>query len=295
MNKAQYTGRPERNYPLSTETLDFIQGQVLLAAEWAKMAGGNYILSGCEDTGDRIGDGTLIIEGEVLPFVGGIKQGMIRIVTTKTSITAGGNTYDEARTFCAAQFGRNLQDAETYPWADFKPLPTNKFLLENSATKKELEALRNLAMPKGGIIMWSGTVADIPAGFALCDGSTVNGVRTPDLRGRFVAGYYAKRADESSANADLLRDYGSIGNTGGSKAVALAVDQLPAHNHAFFGNVRRRGIELPYKQISSNDYNVSGDSNVSHASDFASGSTGAGAAHENRPPYYTLAYIIKTV
>ena len=125
MNKAQYTGRPERNYPLSTETLDFIQG-------------------------------------EVLPFVGGIKQGMIRIVTTKTSITAGGNTYDEARTFRAAQFGRNLQDAETYPWADFKPLPTNKFLLENSATKKELEALRNLAMPKGGIIMWSGTVADIP-------------------------------------------------------------------------------------------------------------------------------------
>ena len=75
MNKAQYTGRPERNYPLSTETLDFIQDQVLLAAEWAKMAGGNYILSGCEDTGDRIGDGTLIIEGEVSPLSAASNRG----------------------------------------------------------------------------------------------------------------------------------------------------------------------------------------------------------------------------
>ena len=227
MNKAQYTGRPERNYPLSTETLDFIQGQVLLAAEWAKMAGGNYILSGCEDTGDRIGDGTLIIEGEVLPFVGGIKQGMIRIVTTKTSITAGGNTYDEARTFRAAQFGRNLQDAETYPWADFKPLPTNKFLLENSATKKELEALRNLAMPKGGIIMWSGTVADIPAGFALCDGSTVNGVRTPRsagaLRGRILC-QAGRRIVGKCRPAPGLRQYrqyrGQQGGGAGRRPIA---------------------------------------------------------------------------
>jgi hypothetical protein len=39
-------------------------------------------------------------------------------------------------------------------------------------------------VPTGGIIMWSGTIATIPAGWALCDGS--NG--TPDLRNRFIAG-----------------------------------------------------------------------------------------------------------
>ena len=39
-------------------------------------------------------------------------------------------------------------------------------------------------VPKGGIIIWSGSVNDIPAGWVLCDGS--NG--TPDLRDRFVLG-----------------------------------------------------------------------------------------------------------
>ena len=37
-------------------------------------------------------------------------------------------------------------------------------------------------IPSGGIIMWSGSIATIPAGWYLCDGR--NG--TPDLRGRFV-------------------------------------------------------------------------------------------------------------
>lgn len=43
-------------------------------------------------------------------------------------------------------------------------------------------------MPIGGIIMWSGSVASIPAGFALCDGGAANGQQTPDLRGRFIVG-----------------------------------------------------------------------------------------------------------
>jgi len=37
-------------------------------------------------------------------------------------------------------------------------------------------------LPKGAIIMWSGT--DIPAGWALCDGKDDR----PDLRGRFILG-----------------------------------------------------------------------------------------------------------
>ena len=39
-------------------------------------------------------------------------------------------------------------------------------------------------MPRGGIIMWSGQVSDIPQGWVLCDGTK----GTPDLRGRFIIG-----------------------------------------------------------------------------------------------------------
>ena len=39
-------------------------------------------------------------------------------------------------------------------------------------------------VPSGSIIMWSGSIGSIPAGYYLCDGN--NG--TPDLRDRFVVG-----------------------------------------------------------------------------------------------------------
>lgn len=41
-----------------------------------------------------------------------------------------------------------------------------------------------LEIPSGGIIIWSGSIATIPAGFVLCDGTS----GTPDLRDKFVIG-----------------------------------------------------------------------------------------------------------
>ena len=58
-------------------------------------------------------------------------------------------------------------------------------------------------VPTGSIIMWSGSIASIPAGYYLCDGN--NG--TPDLRDSFVVG-----AGNSYA----------VGNTGGFTASATS-------------------------------------------------------------------------
>ena len=41
-----------------------------------------------------------------------------------------------------------------------------------------------VGMPPGLIVMWSGLVVDIPAGWLLCDGTG----GTPDLRARFIQG-----------------------------------------------------------------------------------------------------------
>ena len=52
-------------------------------------------------------------------------------------------------------------------------------------TQRAIEAaVASTDFPNGGIIMWSGTLASIPTGWVLCDGT--NG--TPDLRSRFVYG-----------------------------------------------------------------------------------------------------------
>jgi hypothetical protein len=63
-------------------------------------------------------------------------------------------------------------------------------------------------VPRGSILIWSGAVATIPAGWALCDGA--NG--TPDLRSRFVLGFDGVAA---------------IGSTGGTNRHNHTVD-IPA-------------------------------------------------------------------
>ena len=59
------------------------------------------------------------------------------------------------------------------------------------------------AVPTGVIVMWSGSIASIPSGWYLCNGS--NG--TPDLRNRFVVGAgstYAVDATGGSADAIVV-------------------------------------------------------------------------------------------
>lgn len=60
------------------------------------------------------------------------------------------------------------------------------------------------SVPLGAIILWSG--ATVPAGWALCNGQTVNGILTPDLRNRFVVATGGEY---------------TIGNTGGSDSINL--------------------------------------------------------------------------
>lgn len=69
------------------------------------------------------------------------------------------------------------------------------------------------AVPAGVITMWSGSVATIPTGWALCNGS--NG--TPDLRDRFVVG----AGNNYAVNA-----------TGGADSVTLTTNQIPSHTHS---------------------------------------------------------------
>jgi hypothetical protein len=57
-------------------------------------------------------------------------------------------------------------------------------------------------IPSGGILLWSGSIGSIPAGYVLCNGN--NG--TPDLRDRFIVGAgstYAVDATGGSADATL--------------------------------------------------------------------------------------------
>lgn len=122
------------------------------------------------------------------------------------------------------------------------------------------------AVPSGVIVMWSGTASNIPAGWALCNGSS----GTPDLRGRFVLG------GGGTYNP---------GATGGEETVTLTRSQIPSHTHKLFvteGEFTGSGMDvLSY-----------GKAGV-YTSNYTGSNTGGGGAHNNMPPYYALCYIMK--
>ena len=158
-------------------------------------------------------------------------------------------------------------------------------------------------IPTGGIIMWSGSV--VPAGWALCDG--LNG--TPNLTDRFIVGAGAAYA---------------IGATGGVDSVTLTTNQIPGHAHTITGTTNTAGSHTHTLQLRATRRSaavsdvavVTNNTNLTNTSDSAittmsgeniaraagdnthtfSGTTsslGGGASHENRPPYYALAFIMK--
>lgn len=83
---------------------------------------------------------------------------------------------------------------------------TDEFPVNQGGASKKMTLAQILAgsavpgpVPVGGIILWSGTVATIPTGWALCDG-TANSPG-PDLRDKFVVG--AKQDDSGVAKTNL--------------------------------------------------------------------------------------------
>lgn len=139
-------------------------------------------------------------------------------------------------------------------------------------------------IPLGGIILWSGAINQIPAGWALCNGQTVNGRTTPNLQDRFVVG-------AGSA-------YG-VGNVGGAGAITLSVDQLPPHSHSYKDGffIENYGSNTyPEDYVGPNiqgSGDTDGDNNWLWYRNMTTFNTGSGSAIDIRPPYYALAYIMR--
>lgn len=179
-------------------------------------------------------------------------------------------------------------------------------------------------VPRGVIVMWSGSITSIPEGWALCDGTK----GTPDLRDRFIVGAGSNYA---------------VGDTGGQNTVTLTTAQLPphshgsgtltassagdhshgsgtlttssagSHNHLYNGRaamfsytfgsgsdsamIGLSGTSESTSKSGEHTHSISGSTSTAgshtHSISGSTSSTGSGQAHENRPPYFALAYIMK--
>ena len=123
--------------------------------------------------------------------------------------------------------------------------------------------------------MWSGSISTIPEGWLLCTGQ--NG--TPDLRSRFIVG-----AATTGAVLSTGLTLKQVNDISGSETHTLTEAQMPSHSHG-------------YSDATSNDLGGSREweyNGMSHKyNSQQTTSTGGNAPHNNMPPYYALAYIMK--
>lgn len=167
------------------------------------------------------------------------------------------------------------------------------------------QGLLSSPVPSGFIGMWSGSIASIPSGWFLCDGT--NG--TPNLRDRFVVGAGSTYA---------------VGATGGSATTTLTTANLPAHTHTITATTDSQGSHTHTVTDPGHTHNYlattstggiaigggygavstatsSATTGISlqsagahtHTITASASSTGSGTPVDTRPPFYALAFIMK--
>jgi microcystin-dependent protein len=177
-----------------------------------------------------------------------------------------------------------------------------------TAPNYALNATGNGPIPKGGIIMWSGTVAEIPTGWALCDGQ--NG--RPNLTDRFIVGAGASYAPKATGGSDqfsiaqsnlpLLTHTITVTNSGAHQHpytddfwLDQANDQLPNNGYETLGGTYRGAekSDLGNDRMYYRNKTIAASGVHNHTASSSTHGQATPVQIDNRPRYFALAFIIK--
>jgi len=154
--------------------------------------------------------------------------------------------------------------------------------------------------PSGGIIMWSGSIASIPSGWYLCDGT--NG--TPNLKDRMVIGagnLYSVDGSGGSKDASVVSHTHTITDAGHNHFIAntnnTSFNANPTLSAStYMARANAGGVAVG----NSETYSLQGTATtptVGLSSTKTTGitidSAGSSGTDANLPPYYALAFIMK--
>ena len=146
-------------------------------------------------------------------------------------------------------------------------------------------------IPTGVITLWYGAIGSVPTGWYLCDGS--NG--TPDLRDKFVVGAgstYSVAATGGSTDAIVV--------THNHTATSTSTVTDPGHVHnlsnANNANISGGGSQPNYTPGygAASGVVLTNTTGITVATATTTANAGTSGTNANLPPYYALAYIMKS-
>lgn len=265
-------------------------------SEWSNISDNNLDVGGINISDDMppsfVNDGMREIMAQIKQWQSG-QYAETMTITGDLDIKGGLKLNSSAGT--AGQFLMSKGDGETPQWGSAE-IPD--------------------AFAPGMIILWSGTYATIPTGWAICDGT--NG--TPDLRDRFVVGAgstYSPGATGGTADATIVSHNHTVSSTSANAgnhahSVSGSTGGGGSHSHTYSNflkayqavggggtfDQKNNGVQtINTSTIGNHTHSVSGSTNTtgSHKHTISSicSSAGTSATNKNLPPYYSLAYIMR--
>lgn len=271
-------------YPFDVGFLAFMQNAYNLFNHFGHLAGNLAIISGCEEVGKTISAGTVYINGELLPFVGGAKDDTVFIKEETNEVTFEDGFLRPLETIRTVAFGRSTPE-KTYNWEDFKRVYNLQYLGENKAENKALKELKDeveklkkqkQAVPIGLIALWGKPANEIPEGWR----EYVN------LRGKMPIGLdpdYVNKPEDP-------QDYGlnQLLKQGGERSHKITTDEMPAHSH-------QQGSEALHNLFGGGSYvgerHWGGTSGVNTFIKQNTSTVGGDQPHNNMPPYRVVQFI----
>ncbi len=165
----------------------------------------------------------------------------------------------------------------------------------------EIDVAVGTAIPSGIIVMWSGSSANIPAGWVLCDGNNY----TPDLRDKFIAGSgnaYTQDQTGGVATQNISHTHTISSDSPGTNTTGVHTHHIDTTSITCTGDCTD-GADDGSKSVGSDshghrliaDTSSGGDHSHTLNSHSHNGATGASdiTVLDNLPPYYALAFIMK--
>jgi len=157
-------------------------------------------------------------------------------------------------------------------------------------------------IPAGGILLWSGSIGSIPAGYVLCNGS--NG--TPDLRDRFVVGAgstYSVDGTGGSANSIVVTHTHTATTASNGAHQHFTISDVVGGT-SFVTNTTYNAKQGAVAGYANSDYAMTQTATAAtlgltssagaHTHTITVDSAGTSGTNANLPPYFALCYIMKT-